>query len=155
MFARVAVAAALLAGTLCGVPAYSAEDHVMQSPEVPVAMDFLAALGRKDFDAAGQMLDDDAVLELPFAGEGLTVKGRPEIVQFLRRSMGNSVAAIAYKLDRAYPSPEAGALVLEVSTQGQAASGRAYTNRLVTIFAFRRGKIVLFREYFNPAPLAR
>ena len=127
----------------------------MQSHEVPAAMDFLTALGRKDFDAAGLLLDDDAVFELPFAGDGLTVRGRQDIVQFFRKSMGGSIEAIEYRLDRAYPSPEAGAVVLEISTQGRAAGGRSYTNRLVAVFEFRRGKIALFREYFNPAPLGR
>jgi len=116
-------------------------------------MDFLGAVGRLDFDAAGSLLDEDAVLELPYAGDGLIVRGRADILQFFRRSMGKSVAGIVYKLDRAYPSPEAGAIVLEISTQGRMATGREYTNRLVGIFVLRGGKIVLFREYFNSAKL--
>jgi signal transduction histidine kinase len=53
----------------------------------------------------------------------------------------------------AYPSPEAGASVLEVCTRGRTAAGRDYTNWLVAIFEFRGGKIVLLRESINPLPV--
>jgi ketosteroid isomerase-like protein len=119
--------------------------------EVPIAMDFLTALGRLDFDAAASLLDEDAVVELPYVNDGLIVRGRAAILQFLRRSMSKSVPGIVYKLDHAYPSQTAGTVVLEISTQGRTAAGREYTNRLVGFFEFRLGKIVLFREYFNPA----
>jgi ketosteroid isomerase-like protein len=118
-------------------------------------MAFLAALGRLDFDAVAASLDDQAVVELPFAGEGLRVTGREDVLRFFRKSMAGSVRGIEYELERVYPSPQAGALVLEISTHAQAASGRDYTNRLIVIFEFRGGKIALFREYFNPVPLAR
>lgn len=151
----IAFAAALLVGTLGVHPARAADDRVAQVAEVPIAMDFLAALGRQDFGTAGLFLDEDAVLDLPYAGEGLTVRGRDEILGFFRKSMAGSTAEVIYSLNRAYPSPEAGAVVLEVSTRARTAAGREYTNRLVTIFEIRRDKIVLFREYFNPTPLNR
>lgn len=151
MFRRMILAAALL-GIAFSVPASAAaRTRATKVSEVPIAMTFLEALGRLDFDAAGSLLDDDAVLDLPYVNEGLIVRGRAEILQFFRRSMRNSVAGIVYKLDKAYPSPEAGAIVLEISTEGQSATGRQYTNRLVGIFVFRNGKILLFREYFNSA----
>ncbi len=116
-------------------------------------MNFLGALGGLDFDAAASLLDEDAVLDLPYVNDGLILRGRADVLQFFRRSMSQSVAGIEYKLEQAYPSPEAGAIVLEISTQGRAATGRAYTNRLVGIFVFRDGKIALFREYFNSAKI--
>lgn len=122
-----------------------------QTCEVPIAMDFLAALGRLDFDAVRSFLSDDAVIEFPYLGAGLTVRGRAEILQYLRQSMGPAISGIVYKLDHAYPSPEAGALVLEISTQGRTAGGREYTNRLVGVFVCRDGNIAHFREYFNSA----
>jgi limonene-1,2-epoxide hydrolase len=114
-----------------------------------IAMEFLGAVGRLAFEAAGLLLDEEAVLELPYVNDGLTIRGRADIVQFFRRSMGKSVAGIEYRLDQAYPSLEA--IVLEISTQGRTAAGEDYTNRLVGIFKFRGEKITLFREYFNPA----
>jgi plasmid stability protein len=120
---------------------------------VPIAMNFLGALGRLDFDAAALLLDDDAILELPYVNDGLIMRGRADIIQFFRRTMGKSVSGIVYRLEQAYPSPEAGAIVLEISTQGLTATGRQYTNRLVGVFVFRGGKIRLFREYFNSAKI--
>ncbi|MBW8754251.1 MAG: nuclear transport factor 2 family protein [Sphingomonadales bacterium] len=155
MIRQMGFAALLLFATLGIAPASSARGDTMRSREAPAAMDFLAALGRLDFDAVDALLDDQAVLELPFAGEGLTVRGREEILRFFRKSMAGSVQGIEYRLERAYPSPQAGAVVLEVSTQVHAASGRDYTNRLIVVFQFRHGKIALFREYFNPVALGR
>lgn len=122
----------------------------MHDSEVSQAMAFLAALGRHEFNGAGAMLDEEAVVELPYAGEGITLNGRAEAMAFFRRTMGQSAAHIEYRLDQAYPSRQAKALVLEISTQGRTQAGRDYTNRLVAVFRFRKGRIVLFREYFNP-----
>jgi ketosteroid isomerase-like protein len=151
MVRKLFLAAALVVAVL-GDPANAAGRRpATQAANVPIAMDFLATLGRLDFDAAALMLDEDAVLELPYVNNGLTLRGRTNIVQFFRQTMGKSVSGIVYKLDKAYPSQEAGAVVVEVSTQGRTATGLDYTNRLVGIFVFRDGKIVLFREYFNPS----
>ena len=119
--------------------------------EVAIAMNFLTALGSLDFDAAAPLLDENAVLDLPYVNDGLIVRGREDILQFFQRSMSTSVSGITYKLVQAYPSPSAGALVLEISTQGRTKTGREYTNRLVGIFVIRGGKITMFREYFNSA----
>jgi limonene-1,2-epoxide hydrolase len=78
---------------------------------------------------------------------------KADILAFLRRSMSKSVAGIVYTLQRAYPDPKAGWTVLEISTRGRTASGHDYTNRLVGIFVYRSGRIVLFREYFNLAKI--
>jgi ketosteroid isomerase-like protein len=122
----------------------------MHDPDLALAREFLSALGHHDFETAGNLLDAQVVVDLPYAGNGMTVHGRDDAIDFFKRTMGRSVANLEYRIDRAYPSPQAGALVLEVSTQGRTAEGRDYTNRLVTIFTFRDGRIVLFREYFNP-----
>lgn len=118
--------------------------------EASTAMDFLGKLGRLDFDGAFALLDENAVADLPFAGAGMTVRGRAEIDRFLRNSMGRRVDHIEYRLDAAYPSIDGDAVVLEISTEGTSRSGGAFTNRLVAIFRFQNGRIVLFREYFNP-----
>lgn len=153
MLRKIILVTALLAAA--SVPASAAaRTRGTEASEVPVAMDFLAALGSLDFDAAASLLDDDAVLDLPYVNDGLIVRGRANILQFFRRSMSKSVSGITYKLEQAYPSPKAGAVVLEISTQGRTAAGREYTNRLVGIFVFRDGKIVLFREYFNSAKIS-
>lgn len=128
----------------------SAGDHAPQSRETYIALEFLKALGRLEFDAASSFMGDDAILDLPYAGQGLTLHGRDKILQFFKSTMAGSVASIEYELDRAYPSPETAATVLEISTQGRTASGVTYTNRLIAVFEFRDGKITLFREYFNP-----
>jgi ketosteroid isomerase-like protein len=149
---RKLILAAGLIATGMSVPASAAAGtRPTEQAEVAIAMNFLGALGRLDFDAAGSILDEDAVLDLPYVNDGLIVRGRADILQFFRQSMSRSVSGIAYNLENAYPSPQTGAVVLEISTQGRTVTGHDYANRLVGIFMFRDGKIVLFREYFNSA----
>ena len=122
--------------------------------ETQSAMAFLQALGRLDFEGATAYLDEDAVLDLPYAGSGHVVRGRLHVMTFFRDTMIGKVSNITYQLDFAYASREPGVIALEVSTEVESAlSGTAF-NRLVAIFRFRLGKIVLFREYFNPVPIA-
>lgn len=149
---RMMIAALVLLATMA-LPSVAARANAMQSSATSLAMDFLSALGRLDFEGAGLLLDEDAVLDLPYAGDGMTLHGRAAILDFFRKTMGSSVAGIEYRLGRAYPSPEAGAVVIEITTRGRTAAGREYTNLLVGIFEIRDGRIALFREYFNPARL--
>jgi limonene-1,2-epoxide hydrolase len=153
MFRKMTLVMAPLAISM-GVPGSGiARTRATEVSEVPIAMQFLKALGRLDFDAAAKFLNADAVLDLPYVNNGLIVHGREDILQFFRRSMSMSVASIDYRVDQVYPSSKAGSIALEISTQGRTAAGREYTNRLVGIFQFQDGKIVLFREYFNQAKI--
>jgi ketosteroid isomerase-like protein len=138
-----------------GLSATATMAWTMRDPDVSRSMEFLTALGRHDFESAGGMLDDDAVIDLPYAGEGMTVRGRAAAIDFFKRTMGRSVVSLEYRLDWAYPSSQAGALLLEVSTHGRTAQRREYANRLVAIFEYRNGRIVLFREYFNPGKVGQ
>jgi len=117
-------------------------------------MAFLASLGQLDFEAASAYLAADAVLDLPYAGAGHIVTGAPQVIAFFQNTMIGKVARITYQLDHAYPSREPGVTVLEISTKVETALGETAFNRLVGIFRFHGEKIVLFREYFNPAPIA-
>jgi ketosteroid isomerase-like protein len=127
----------------------ASEQH-QEAVSVSLAMDFLTKLGRLDFDSAIALLHEDSVIDLPYAGAGITVKGRNDILAFLRKSMGAKGVRIDYRLEHAYPGKDENTVVLEISTNGASASGKVFTNRLVAIFRFRDGKIELFREYFNP-----
>lgn len=148
-----ALAAMLLAAPIGTAPAYATEAPGARPDEVPTAMAFLTALGRLNFDSAGLFLDDEAILGLPFAGKGMVVKGRKPVLNFFRKSMSASIESIQYRMDHAYLGRDADSVVMEITTQGRTKAGRDYTNRLVAVFEFRNGKILLFREYFNPIPL--
>lgn len=134
-------------------PEMTSEQTGADDAETQSAMAFLSALGQLDFERAGALLDDNVVLDLPFAGAGHVVTGRSQVVDFFRNTMSGKVARIAYQLDDAYPRRAPGATVLEVSTKVEGAHGGTTSNRFVAVFRFKHGKIVLFREYFNPAPI--
>ncbi|CAN7482415.1 nuclear transport factor 2 family protein [Phenylobacterium sp. LjRoot225] len=122
--------------------------------ETQSAMAFLASVGRLDFTGAETLLAEDAVLELPYAGAGHVVSGRSQVLNFFRQTMTGKVRHIEYRLDQAYTGRTPGVIALEVSTTVQTVPDGTAVNRLVAIFRFRQGKITLFREYFNPAPVS-
>lgn len=136
MFRKIILVTALLA-TAISVPASAAaRTRATEVSEVPIAMDFLAARGRLDFDAAASLLDEDAVLDLPYVNDGLIVRRQADILQFFRRSMSKSVSGIVYKLDQAYPSPKAGAR-LTAPSRGERPTSASRPNLVV-----RRAKSV-------------
>jgi len=118
--------------------------------DVLVATSFLNALGQLDFDAAGEYLDREVVLELPFSGSGISVTGKANVLQFLQNAMKGSIRNITYVVTHKYMGDDHKSIALEISTAVEGVRGN-YTNRLVAVFDFRNGKISRFREYFGPA----
>jgi uncharacterized protein len=112
------------------------------------------AVSVADGNAARPLLADDILMELPFA-----------IPPFPSAKSGADAIAAGIKGGRRlftsfrltplifYPSPETNSIVVEAGSEGQLAKGGAYSNKYVFIFKFMNGKIVLWKEYFNPLRL--
>jgi ketosteroid isomerase-like protein len=115
------------------------------------------AVSDYDFDAIARLLHDDLVIECPF----------PAFFQGPMRRGGAQVAAgfafipmvfsrFELIVDEAYDCPGQDVAVLEMHSEGVfAAGGAPYQNRYVMIFGFREGKIVLWRECFDPDAMNR
>lgn len=89
---RRSLSTAALFVTAFALPANAAEKpRVLDGSEVSTAMNFLSALGRLDIDAAAY-LDEETVLDLPYAGEGMRLRGRANVMQFFERTMNRSVS---------------------------------------------------------------
>jgi uncharacterized protein len=112
------------------------------------------AVSVADDRAARPLLADDILLELPFA-----LPPFPSA-----KSGGDAVAAgigagsrifASFRLTPLsfYPSPETNSIIVEAKSEGLLAKGGTYSNQYVFIFKFANGKIVLWREYFNPLRL--
>jgi ketosteroid isomerase-like protein len=122
-----------------------------ESRNVRTVREIARAVSGYDFDAVARHLHDELVIECPF----------PAFFQGPLRRGGAQVAAgfafipqifKSFKLDitEIYDCPEQDVVVFEQTSQGEFLSGARYANRYVMIFGFRDGKVVLWRECFDP-----
>jgi ketosteroid isomerase-like protein len=116
---------------------------------------WLGALHALDIPAAVELLADDAVLEMPLAPPGLPNRfaGKAAIRAFLSGSQLFSKLEFHDVEVHATSDPEL-AVVEFRSTGTFEATGLEYANRYALVVRARAGRIVLYREYFNPLALA-
>jgi uncharacterized protein len=110
-----------------------------------------------DTDGFADLFAEDAVIELPFTAAGVPsrLEGQQAIREFSRRVAASPMrisdleeVAVHHTED---PEVVVVELVAEVTVQG---SDRTFATSSVQVFRIRDGKILLFRDYFNPGSLA-
>ena len=117
-------------------------------------MDHMSA-GR--FEAAASHLHDDVIVDCPFQAfhQGPLRRGKATV------AAGFAFIPMVFSkfqliIDETYDCPEDQAVVLEMHSEGVfAAGGAPYQNRYVMVFEFRDGKIILWRECFDPDVMNR
>lgn len=119
-----------------------------------------AALGDLLADDAHHFLDmfaEDGVIEFPYAPPGGTARlqGRPALADYLPRV----TAAIRFDtvstptVHRTH-NPEV--LILEFSAEGHGLqTGLSYDQRYISVITVRAGRIVHYRDYWNPLVVLR
>jgi uncharacterized protein len=112
------------------------------------------AVSIADGQAVRPLLADDILMQLPFS-----------IPPFPSEKSGGDAIALGIKSGSRiftsfrltpltfYPSPETDSIVVEAQSEGQLTQGGTYSNQYVFVFKFANGKIVLWKEYFNPLRL--
>ena len=127
---------------------------------VQVAEAFISALSQRDADGALQLLDEKAVLEMPFplaAGEnkyGTRKMWGAPLRTYLNGIMQRN-SSIAFK-NKVWYSSSDGVVFLECDgDMVRSSDGQRYQNSYIVLFKVEKDKIVLWREYFNPVVAAR
>ena len=127
----------------------------MTNGSVEVVRRYLEALRRLDPEAMFAELDEDVVLELPVAPEGMPkrVEGKKAFAEFFAPVAAGLWKEIRFPtLDvRAEADPEL--VVAEYTSEGIFANGRPYANTYVNLCRVRGGKIVETKEFFDPLAL--
>lgn len=107
-----------------------------------------------DFDGVDRLLQDGAVFDFPYRSSNQVVAGRTAIVDHLRSGMTAFIKTIKFHIDAQYPSQDGEFVVTEYSSEAERVAGGMYRNRYVCILKAQDGRIVLYREYYNPLALA-
>jgi hypothetical protein len=116
----------------------------------------LERFGDGDLDGYLEVLSDDVEVEFPFAPPG-----RPERLrgrENLRRYLEPVLARVAYDSITSlvvYETDVAGTIVAEMSASLRLLeSDRTYSRRYVAVVRAADGRVVSYREYWNPLALS-
>lgn len=111
----------------------------------------LRAIERRDFAEIGDLFAPDGRFECPYSPGGpKTVHGRDEVVALLRGSMETMLKTVSFTVDREYACTDPAFAIAEYRSEALLHNGRTYRNRYITLCEARDGRVVLFREHFDP-----
>lgn len=123
---------------------------------VELAKRLLANLRETGVEEVAALLDDHVRMELPFAPDGTPslVVGRAAVLEALR-FIPQHFARFRINPHECYECAARETVILECTSLGlyRAADAPAYQNRYVMLFAFRKGRVTQWREFFNPYPV--
>ncbi len=117
--------------------------------------DFLTALEQKDMEKFAGLWAEDAVQEMPYAPTGFPdrVSGKAALIQHYAAWPENSGKADFTSALVLYPLQDPEWIFAEFKGQVEIVpTGRMYHQNYGGLFLVKKGKIVLFREYFDPVP---
>ena len=117
--------------------------------------DFLTALEQKDMEQFAGVWAEDAVQEMPYAPKGFPkrVSGRANLIQHYAAWPENSGRADFTSALVFHPLQDPERIFAEFKGQVEIVpTGRIYHQRYGGLFLVKKGKIALFREYFDPVP---
>ena len=120
--------------------------------KIEVVTDFLDKTGDLDFDSAGQLLAENAVMIMPFVDEIPRLEGRTAIIDQMRSVIPRMFERMNFSYDAWYDvCNDEAALIAEYHSECPSTGGAGiYRNSYITVFRFDGDKIALYKEYLNP-----
>ena len=106
----------------------------------------------KDMKRWTDMCDESVVAEFPFAPEGSPkrIEGRAALYEYLR-NYPSVIDVRSLPTLRIYTTEDPNIAIAEWSASGRVlTNGNAYEMSYATFVTFRDGRIVNYREYWNP-----
>lgn len=109
-----------------------------------------------DTDGFADLFAPEAVIEIPFAGQGMPsrLEGQQAIRDFSRRAAASPLRISDLQEVAVYQTGDPEVVIVELVAAGITATGRTFTTTSIQVFRIRDGKILLFRDYANPGVLA-
>lgn len=110
-----------------------------------------AALSQNDLAVHIANCHDDIVVEFPYATPPVRISGKESLAKYLANAL--STFSLELEITNVIEGADPSLLVLEYTSSGLAlTTKRPYANTYIGIFHFTESKILLQREYYNPAP---
>ncbi|ARV62960.1 hypothetical protein BZZ01_10425 [Nostocales cyanobacterium HT-58-2] len=124
----------------------------MRQKNERVVRDFLDLLSKKRMDAWLELWDQNSVQDMPYSPPGFPkrVEGKAAIAKHYS-ALPTSVGRMVFPDLVIYPMVDPNTLFAEFRGEIEVlATGKPYNNTYAGLFQFRNGKILLYREYYNP-----
>ncbi len=127
-----------------------------ESENVRIVREIVRAVSDYDFDVVARHLHDELVIECPFPAffQGPLRRGGPQVAAGFA-FIPQIFKTFRLSITEIYDCPGQNVVVFEQTSEGEFVSGTKYANRYVMILGFRDGKVVLWRECFDPIVMNR
>ncbi|XXY53621.1 nuclear transport factor 2 family protein [Sorangium sp. So ce269] len=112
----------------------------------------LQSLADKDVKGWTSMWADDGSMEFPYAPPGYPQRldGRAAIDDYMR-DYPTKVDIMSFTIEAFHTTTDPNVVIIEFSVDGRSVEiGRPYTMRYVGVVTLRDGKIIKYRDYWNP-----
>ncbi len=122
------------------------------SSNIERAQQLVSCLSVGGLSGLNELLHDDIVMELPFASDPSVQEtiGKQACLEKLA-FVDEAFDLFAITPHEIYEAPARNAVILEATSFGRYKGGGAiYQNRYVMVLSFRDGKVISWREFFNP-----
>lgn len=132
------------------------QDSIIRDRNQKVVKDFFALLEAKNIEAWIELWADDGVQEMPYSPPSFPtrIEGKSAIHRHYR-GLPDAYNRMTFPNLKIYPMLDPNWLLAEYRGEiSIAATGRAYNNHYCALFHLRDGRIMLFKEYFNPVILS-
>lgn len=127
--------------------------EVFETDLVQLINNLFATLEIRDEQKASRLFDEHVVFEVPYAPPEapLPARGREAVLGMLIHGASAVFETIKLIPIEFYPMRDPQLLVVEYRSEGRVRNtGKTYANRYAGIFRIKDGKVILWREYFNP-----
>ena len=130
-------------------------DEQKRSQNEQIVASFLQLLAEKKMDKWAELWAEDAVQDMPFSPEGFPkrVEGKKALVQHYS-GLPDTFGAMAFPDLVCHPMLDPDWVLAEYRGELDVLeTRRAYNNHYCGMFHVKAGKILFFREYYNPIAL--
>ena len=135
----------------------SAESDASQDKNVAAVVSFLRYLEQKDMEPWFALWHEEGVQDMPYAPDQFP--NRFDGIEALRnhwKQVPDLFETISFSNLNVYPMQDPNLVYAEFDGDLLSkATGRNYKNDYASFFMFQDGKIILYREYFNPLVLLK
>jgi ketosteroid isomerase-like protein len=131
-------------------------DEELRQQNMAVVQEYIDALNAWDFDALRGLLADDALFEMPYAPAGFDrrIEGKENILAFVQTIPALIDAENLHDIEMHTFHGDPGAIVCTYKSAMEIKPKRTpYSNRYISRWTVRDGKVAYFAEYYDPIPL--
>lgn len=128
-------------------------DDELREKNMAIVQEYIDAINRWDFDKKRELLDDDALFEMPYSPPGFdkSLRGKENILAFVQTVPSIIDAENLHDVEMHTFHDDPGEIVCTYKSDMEIKPKMTpYKNRYITRWTVRDGKVTYFAEYYDP-----